>query len=39
MPGAVATIAVKPGRQVKAGDLLLTLEAMNMETSLSAHLP
>ena len=36
MPGAVATIAVKPGLQVKAGDLLLTLEAMKMETSLSA---
>jgi pyruvate carboxylase len=36
MPGAVTTIAVKPGLQVKAGDLLLTLEAMKMETSLSA---
>jgi pyruvate carboxylase len=36
MPGAVSTIAVKAGQQVKAGDLLLTLEAMKMETSLSA---
>jgi pyruvate carboxylase len=36
MPGAVTTIAIKPGLQVKAGDLLLTLEVMKMETSLSA---
>ena len=36
MPGAIALIAVKPGQMVKAGDLLLTLEAMKMETSLSA---
>ena len=36
MPGAVSTVAVKPGQQVKAGDVLLTLEAMKMETSLSA---
>jgi pyruvate carboxylase len=36
MPGAISTISVKAGQQVKAGDLLLTLEAMKMETSLSA---
>ena len=36
MPGAISTIAVKPGQEVKAGDLLLTIEAMKMETSLSA---
>lgn len=36
MPGAVATIAVRPGQTVKTGDVLLTLEAMKMEMSLSA---
>ncbi|MGB1207988.1 MAG: pyruvate carboxylase, partial [Paracoccaceae bacterium] len=37
MPGVVATIAVKPGDAVKAGDLLLTIEAMKMETGLHAE--
>jgi pyruvate carboxylase len=36
MPGAVSTIAVKPGQPVKAGDVLLTIEAMKMETALHA---
>jgi pyruvate carboxylase len=36
MPGAISTIAVRPGQQIKAGDLLLTMEAMKMETALSA---
>jgi pyruvate carboxylase len=27
---------VKPGQQVKAGDVLLTIEAMKMETALHA---
>jgi pyruvate carboxylase len=36
MPGAISTIAVRPGQTVKAGDLMLTMEAMKMETSLSA---
>jgi pyruvate carboxylase len=36
MPGAVSTIAVRPGQKVKAGDVLLTLEAMKMETALHA---
>ena len=36
MPGAVSTIAVKPGQEVKAGDVLSTIEAMKMETSLHA---
>jgi biotin carboxyl carrier protein len=31
MPGTVIAIAVSPGQQVAAGDLLLTLEAMKME--------
>jgi pyruvate carboxylase len=34
MPGAVSTIAVRPGQIVAAGDVLLTLEAMKMEMAL-----
>ncbi len=37
MPGAVATVAAKAGATVKAGDLLLTIEAMKMETGLHAE--
>ncbi len=33
MPGTVATIAVRQGAKVKRGDVLLTIEAMKMETS------
>jgi pyruvate carboxylase len=36
MPGAIATVAVRPGQQVKAGDVMLTIEAMKMETALHA---
>jgi pyruvate carboxylase len=36
MPGAIATVAVRPGQQIKAGDVLLTIEAMKMETALHA---
>jgi pyruvate carboxylase len=36
MPGAISTIAVKAGQTVKAGDVLLTIEAMKMETALHA---
>src|SRR6185312_3948168 len=36
MPGAVSTIAVKKGEPVRAGDVLLTIEAMKMETALHA---
>lgn len=36
MPGSVASIAVKQGQKVHAGQLLLTLEAMKMETSIHA---
>jgi pyruvate carboxylase len=36
MPGAIATVAVRPGQKVKAGDVLLTIEAMKMETALHA---
>ena len=34
MPGAVASIAVKVGQKLRAGDLLLNIEAMKMETGL-----
>ncbi|MDF0599727.1 pyruvate carboxylase [Psychromarinibacter sp. C21-152] len=37
MPGVVATVAVQPGATVKQGDLLLTIEAMKMETGLHAE--
>jgi pyruvate carboxylase len=36
MPGTVATIAVRQGDKVKRGDVLLTIEAMKMETSVRA---
>ncbi len=36
MPGMVATIAAKQGQKIKAGDLLLTIEAMKMETTIHA---
>ncbi len=36
MPGAIATVAVWPGQHVQAGDVLLTIEAMKMETALHA---
>jgi pyruvate carboxylase len=34
MPGAVAAVVVSPGQEVKAGDMLLTIEAMKMETGI-----
>ena len=37
MPGMIATLTVKPGQEVKAGDVLLTVEAMKMETALHAE--
>src|SRR5690625_2458986 len=37
MPGSIASVAVKEGQKVRAGDLLLTLEAMKMETSIHAE--
>ncbi|MGB0681626.1 MAG: pyruvate carboxylase [Magnetovibrionaceae bacterium] len=36
MPGMVSTLAVKPGQKVAQGDVLLTIEAMKMETAVSA---
>jgi pyruvate carboxylase len=36
MPGVVASVAAVVGAKVKAGDLLLTIEAMKMETGMHA---
>ncbi|MBI1622249.1 pyruvate carboxylase [Aquamicrobium zhengzhouense] len=37
MPGVVSTVAVASGQRVKAGDVLLSIEAMKMETALHAE--
>ncbi|MEM9709002.1 MAG: pyruvate carboxylase [Pseudomonadota bacterium] len=36
MPGVVASIAIDPGAKVNKGDLMLTIEAMKMETGIHA---
>lgn len=35
--GLVIRVNVAPGQQLRAGDLILVLEAMKMETSITAH--
>ena len=37
MPGVVASVAVKTGDKIKEGDMLLTIEAMKMETGIHAE--
>ena len=37
MPGVVSTIAVTAGQAVNAGDVLLSIEAMKMETAIHAE--
>lgn len=37
MPGVISTVAVQPGQTVSAGDVLLSIEAMKMETALHAE--
>ena len=37
MPGVVSTVAVAAGQEVQAGDVLLSLEAMKMETAIHAE--
>ena len=36
MPGKVSTVAVRKGQPVKAGQQLLSIEAMKMETAVSS---
>ena len=36
MPGVVASVAVEAGAKIKKGDLMLTIEAMKMETGIHA---
>jgi pyruvate carboxylase len=38
IPGLIATIAVTPGQKVNKGDKLLMMEAMKMQTTVSASL-
>ena len=37
MPGVISTVAVAAGQTVKAGDVLVSIEAMKMETALHAE--
>ena len=37
MPGVVANISVIEGADIRKGDLLLTIEAMKMETGIHAE--
>jgi pyruvate carboxylase len=37
MPGVISTIGVKAGQEVKAGDVLVSIEAMKMETAIHAE--
>jgi pyruvate carboxylase len=37
MPGVISTVGVSAGQAVKAGDVLLSIEAMKMETALHAE--
>jgi pyruvate carboxylase len=39
MPGVIASVATGEGQAVRAGDLILTIEAMKMETGLYADRP
>src|SRR5690606_15024085 len=37
MPGVVSSVGINAGQEVKAGDVLLSIEAMKMETVLHAE--
>jgi pyruvate carboxylase len=36
MPGSISSLAVKTGQEVKTGDIILSIEAMKMETTIAA---
>jgi len=36
MPGVISGVSVSAGRKIQAGDVLLSIEAMKMETALHA---
>jgi len=37
MPGVISRVFINQGQEVKAGDVLLSIEAMKMETALHAE--
>lgn len=37
MPGVISTLAVKSGQKIASGDMLLSIEAMKMETAIHAE--
>jgi pyruvate carboxylase len=37
MPGVISTVFVSPGQAIQAGDVLVSIEAMKMETALHAE--
>ena len=37
MPGVISTVAISAGQEVRAGDVLVSIEAMKMETALHAE--
>ena len=37
MPGVVSAVAVKPGQTIATGDVLVSIEAMKMETAIHAE--
>ncbi len=37
MPGVISTVAIAAGQEIKAGDVLVSIEAMKMETALHAE--
>jgi len=36
MPGVISTVAIKAGQRIEAGDVLVSIEAMKMETAIHA---
>ncbi|MGB7432622.1 MAG: pyruvate carboxylase [Ahrensia sp.] len=37
MPGVISTVAISSGQEIKAGDVLVSIEAMKMETAIHAE--